>query len=168
MIDEELDEEDNERVKEFMRLCYSPPTKGRMPEGWRILSEIPVMPSKGEFYVEEIAGAIIAGRGWQVLDQKFTYDLLARQKAYEIANSGKPARVLYVIKKSATKSDVYEQCLFYKRDNKIYIALRTNDEIILEQEVDGPYDTVGNEPEIRKQVQEECKGILRDLGYKIK
>lgn len=165
--DEKLDEEDDERAKEFMRLCYSPPTKGQMPEGWQILSEIPVMPSKGNFYVEELVGAITAGRGWQVLDQKFTYDLLARQKAWEIANAGNPARVLYVFKKSATKSDIYEQCIFYKKDGKIYIALRVNDEIVLEQEVDGPYDTVGNEPEIRKQVQEECKDVLRGLGYKI-
>ena len=164
---EGLDEEDDERIQSFKRLCYSPPTKGLMSEGWKALADLPEITGKGTFRVDVLQGGIQVGRGWETIDFVFPYDLLARQKAWEKANTGNPARVCGLFRKSATKSTWFEHCVFYKKEGKVYIAFRTDDDTVLEQEVDGPYDITGKEPQLRKEREEECMNVLRGLGYKV-
>ena len=166
MIDD-LDKEETETLQEFGKLGYGPPTKGALPDGWKQLSELPEVPEKGTFYVEELSGGILLGKGWRRLEDPYSYDLLARQKAWEIANTGNPTRVLATHKRSLNKSDLYVHCAFYKKDNKVYISYRVDDDTVVEQEVDGPYDSSGFEMQVQKQRDEECSEALRNLGYKL-
>lgn len=164
MNDNDLDEEDVEKLKEFKRVAYSPPREGKLPDGWKQLSELPELPQKGAFFVEELAGGIALGRGWHSRT-RFDYDLLARQRAWEIASSGNPARVLYEHRRSVTKSSLLVHCVFYKRDGRVFISFRTDDSTVLEQEVDGPYDIGREELSTRDLNNEEADELLKSLGY---
>lgn len=162
----DLDEEDVEKLTEFERLSYGPPRPGSLPDGWRSLADLPEIPDKGSYYVEELAGGITLGRGWSNRTS-FDYDLLARQQAWEIANNGNPARVLYGHKKSALRTDLFVHCVFYKKDDKVYISFRTDDQTVLEQEVGGPYDTTGGQL-VTIEVQDgKSLRILKGLGYQL-
>lgn len=151
-----LEELDKERVEAYMKTTLGPPQAANVPEGWNILVELDALPDGREYAVEYLRGGIALGHGWQPLRETYEHDLVARAKAFErTKESGQPTRIVASFSppsrpgKAYPASRILTVCVFYERDEKVFIAMRVGD-VLIEQEVRHASDGAGGEIRVVK------------------
>ncbi|KKN45390.1 hypothetical protein LCGC14_0683760 [marine sediment metagenome] len=161
------DEDDVEMVEEYKTAELGLPQEADIPEKYDLLAALN-LPEKGRCAFEYLPAGIRLGQGWKAEETIFDHTLVARAAAFQrCATLGHPTRVIL-----QTSKGPFTICLFYRKEEKVFIVVRVSDEKILEQEVLYSVDEVGK-GEIKVTEVTDDEGSLgkentfKGLGYQV-
>lgn len=146
---------DDEEALEFLRAKLGPAQEVDLPQTWQDVISLECYANGLDYTVEHLQAGIALGRGWKALPEKYYTDVVARARAYERArDSGQLTRVTVQVGRKTVPT-----CIFYKEDNKIYIAVPLEDGRALRQEVRFSLDISGG-----GEIEETCQDLFGNAG----
>lgn len=150
----DLGEDDAEMIEEYQSAKLGKPTEMQFPEEYDLVEKLS-LPEVGIHYIEYLPAGILLGIEWRLDDCKYDSGLVARAAAFQrCLSSALPVRVLLY-----TKKGPWVACVFFKRDNKVFIAARISETQMIEQEVIHQVDETGGDMIVKEAANNE-----RDLG----
>jgi len=150
------DPEFMEEIYQYAHSRLGKPEEGTMPEIYDILSEIKC-PIGVPYFVQYLQQGMMIGAGWKLTGTVYDHPILARTEAYQrCKNLGTPTRVLIKLNKYKVLQPI---CVFFKKNDKVYVAIPSKDDKIITQEVMHQLDENGGEMNL-----ERLQEFERNLG----